>query len=572
VAWLFGSLVTYFVLGLLEDFYPAAWMLILWGIFYQTLSVVFFYYLIRDAFMRFHFAGHGLGALVMLAAFLFGGAVVWLVFQYPNWCDTTFLLLNVSDTPWFAALSLLSIFWTFALLWFFRNRGWEQAILSGRAFEFLRANLPGLLLALAFFIAYFSLTVTFSLVLRDPARNFDDNFYDTDPTSWMNRFAAPVGQLVEMRPVHPLAFLIFRPLTWLLSIFLNGDRFYAALLLNAGAGALCVLLAWMLVRRWTNSTYALLIASLLGAGAAHLILSTFIETYIFSAAALIAFLLVMQSRQGSLAALVPVGLLTFGITVTNFIQTGILLLTEGAAHAPSGWSIRQGSRWSASPAGASIVRSVKYAVIVLALALPLAWLQFVVYPTSQPFYDVRQMLAEDRYSTGLTTMEHMLERSYSLGRTMVLYSTVGPRPLALTREIGCYFPCFKTYKPEYGPDTITSYAGFGSGLARTWFGIIILAFGLFAWKLYKAPKSVSLEIGLLLCLLFNFILHVVYGDDPMLYSPDWVYALIFFVALAFKDFADKRWFQAAGLVFLAALIINNWTFLRAMLEAVAPYF
>ncbi len=66
-------------------------------------------------------------------------------------------------------------------------------------------------------------------------------------------------------------------------------------------------------------------------------------------------------------------------------------------------------------------------------------------------------------------------------------------------------------------------------------------------------------------------MHVAYGDDPMLYSPDWTYALVFFVALAFRPFADKKWFQAAGLLFLSALMVNNWTFLRAMLAAVAPY-
>ncbi len=208
---------------------------------------------------------------------------------------------------------------------------------------------------------------------------------------------------------------------------------------------------------------------------------------------------------------------------------------------------------------------------MLLLAFPLAWLQHVIYPTSQPFYDVGQMLAEERYSTGLTTLERTLERGYSLGRTILLYSTVGPRPLALTEEVGCHFPCFKTYKPRYGPDLITSYAGFGSWVARAWFGILVIAGGLFAWKFIKSPKSVSLEVGLLLCVLFNFLLHVAYGDDPMLYSPDWTYALILFVALAFKDFADRKWFQAAALIFLAALMVNNWTFLRAMLAAVALY-
>ena len=550
MAWLFGSLVTYFVLGFLKNFYPAAWQLVLWGVAYQTLVVTTFYYLACEIAARFTFQKHLLNLLLLLMVFAFSGAVVWLLSGYPNWFDADFFLLPAAMLPWFTGLLIFSALWGIALLIFLAQRGLETSFPSSRFFGSLRANLPGLVLALAFFSAYFSLAVTYSLVLRDPTQNFDDNFFDADPTSWMNRFAAPASQLIEMRPVHPFAFLIFRPLTWLVALFLNGNAFHAALLLNAGVGALCVFLTWLVVKRWSNSTYALTIASLLGVSTAHLILSTYLETYIFSAAALIAFVLVMQSEQRSLKTLVPIGLLTFGITITNIIQTGIIFLFTDF----------------------KLSKLIKYGLIVLVAAVALAYLQVLMYPTSQPFYDPSKLLAENRYSAGSTTPERIYQRSYVLGRTIALFSVVGPRPLPLTKEVGCTFPCFKTYKPRYGADLITSYAGFGSWLARAWFGILLLAFGFFAWKLIKSPKDVSLQLALLTCLLFNFGLHVAYGDDPMLYSPDWTYALILFVSISFKDFADKKWFQFAGFVFLAALMVNNWTFLRSVLVAVAPYF
>jgi hypothetical protein len=542
VAWLLGSLVTYVVLGFLKNFYTD-WALVLWGALAQTLVMGLGYYLIRET--KFDVREHGLTGAVALAAFLFAFGVIWMLNQFPSWYDVRFFLLPAS--AWFVALILLSAGWMLAALAWFRER--EERFLSSRFFVTLRDNLPGLLLALAFFIVYFSLAVTYSIVLRDPTQNFDDNFYDADPTSWMNRFAAPAAQLIDMRPVHPFAFLIFRPLTWLLGLLLNGNHFYAALLLNAGAGALCVFLAWTLVRRWTNPTYAALFASVLGVSAAHLVFSTFLETYIFSATALTAFLLALQQDGKPLKALVPLGLLTFGITITNFLQTGILFLFSEF----------------------KLPKLIKYGLIVTALAFPLAWLQHTLYPTSQPFYDLAVMRAENRYSANVNTPERLYERAYVMGRTVTLYSLIGPRPLALTEDLGCKFPCFKTYKPRYGPDLITSYAGFGSWLTRAWFVILILAFGLFVWKFVKSPKTSLLEVGLLLCILFNFAMHVAYGDDPMLYSPDWTYALVFFVVLAFRPFADKKWFQAAGLIFLSALMANNWTFLRAMLAVVAPY-
>jgi len=542
VAWLLGSLVTYVVLGFLKNFY-ADWALILWGVIVQTLVIGLSYYLIRET--KFSVREHGLMGTIVLVAFLFTAAVVEMLNQFPTWYDIRFFLLPAS--AWSVALILLSAGWMLAALTWAHPR--EERFLSSRFFVALRDNLPGLLLGLAFFIVYFSLAVTYSIVLRDPTQNFDDNFYDADPTSWMNRFAAPADQLIDMRPVHPFAFLIFRPLTWLLGLLLNGNHFYAALLLNAGAGALCIFLAWTLVRRWTNPTYAALFASLLGVSAAHLVFSTFLETYIFSATALTAFLLALQRDGKPLKALVPLGLLTFGITITNFLQTGILFLFSEF----------------------KLSKLIKYGLIVAALTFPLAWLQHALYPTSQPFYDLAVMRAENRYSANVNTPERLYERAYVMGRTVTLYSIIGPRPLALTTEVGCNFPCFKTYKPKYGPDLITSYAGFGSWLTRAWFVILILALGLFVWKFIKSPKTNLLEVGLLLCILFNFAMHVAYGDDPMLYSPDWTYALVFFVALAFRPFADKKWFQAAGLIFLSALMVNNWTFLRAMLAAVAPY-
>jgi len=547
VAWLIASPVTYFVFGFLKNFFESQISLAIWGIIWQTAFVLIAYFLLREIFTRFKFADHGLIAFGILLAFGFGSAVVWLCMQFPNIFDADLFLVPKSDLPLLIGLVLASALWIGFPLYWIQARGLD----SNRFVDFLRANLPGLLLAAAFFIVYFSLAVAYSVVLRDPTQNYDDNFYDADPTSWMNRLAAPFHQLVDMRPVHPFAFLVFRPTTWFLSLFLSGNRFYAALMLNAGVGALCVFLAWVLVKRWTNSTYAVLFASLLGAGTAHLILSTFLETYIYSAAVLITFLILLQREKKSLAVLIPVGLLTFGITISNFLQTCIyFLFTEP-----------------------KVLKITKYVVSVLALGLILAYVQASIYPTSLPFYNLTDMLAERRYSFNVVTspVRQTITRGYSIYRTITLYSTVAPRPLALTKQIDCKFPCFKTYKPQYPKDIITSYSGFGSWLARFWFLIEMIALGLFIWKLIKSRSDIALQSAFLVCILFNFILHLTYGDDPMLYSPDWTYAVIFFVAFSFKSFADKKWFQATGLAFLALIMFNNWTFLRSMFQIVSPY-
>jgi hypothetical protein len=221
-------------------------------------------------------------------------------------------------------------------------------------------------------------------------------------------------------------------------------------LLNAGAGALCVLLAWNLARQLLRSeVLALCTAALLGLSTSHLILSVSLETYIFSAAILLGFTILSAREARSLRTLIPAGLVTFGITLTNFAQTLILLGFQ-------------------EPKPAKLIR---YTVIVLAAAAALAFVQVRLYPTSQPFYVPGHLLAEDRYSYNLfgEGPAAALERAHVLGRTISVFSVVAPRPLVFMEETGCEFPCFQTYKHRWDGAIINSYAGLGSLLARTWF-------------------------------------------------------------------------------------------------------
>jgi hypothetical protein len=153
----------------------------------------------------------------------------------------------------------------------------------------------------------------------------------------------------------------------------------------------------------------------------------------------------------------------------------------------------------------------------------------------------------------------------------MLFDVVAPRPLILTEEVGCTFPCFQTYYKYRGVYVISSYVGFGSWLARGWFLALALAGGLYVWGLIKSPGEARLQSTLLLIILFNFTLHIFYGDDPILYSPDWTYAVVFFFGVSYEKFASKKSFQVALLIFLVCLLVNNLDLFRKMLEAISPF-
>jgi hypothetical protein len=545
MAWALGSFFSFFGIGFLENFYPASGQFIVLAILLTILTTLAWEVMLEQlGTFQEEWKKKIIPLAVLAVGFVSILLAVRLLSAYKNLFSFDYFLPNPNLIPLFLGLVILSQSWSA----FFINKLDELDWRNSRFIRWTRSNLPGLLLASAIIVTTFALALPFTL----PATIQVDNYFDTDSGDWVNRLSANAEDLIKLRAVHPFAFLILRPLTWLLALFLNGDKFHAAILLNTIGGGLCVYLAWLFFKRRTgNTAYALLIAALLGLSNSHLILSTFLETYIFSAAALIAFLLLIQSEQSSLKQLVPVGLLAFAITITNFVQTCITYFMS---------PVRRRSIFT-------------YITIVIAIAILLAFVQNILYPTSSPFFIPSNVLSEKSYRFNILEAEPRLiaSRINLLLRHFTLFDVVAPRPLILTEEVGCTFPCFQTYYKYRGVYVISSYVGFGSLLARSWFIALMLAGGLYVWKLVKSPRATHLQSTLLLIVLFNFVLHLFYGDDPMLYSPDWTYAVVFFFGISYEKFAGKKSFQALLLVFLVSLLVNNLDLFRKLLEAISPF-
>jgi hypothetical protein len=543
---LISGVASFFALGFLQNFYPSLGAFILLGILLNViLTLVIDPLLAHDIDILRNNPGEKLLAVAIL-----GLGIVWVVLTfrllagYPKLFSPDFFLPDAALIPLFFGLTIASQIAAIFLLQKLDSTNWH----SSPFLLWMKRNLPGLLLASAISISAYALATT----LVESAPHFADNYFDTDSPFWLNFLTSSPGQMMPMRAVHPMALLILRPLVWVLSMLLNGNKFHAAILLNSLFGGVCAFLVWQFFKQRTgNTTYALLIASLLGFSTSHLLLSVFLESYIFSAAALLAFFVLLQAKKTELPHLIPVGLLTFGITITNFIQTCIAFLL-----------VRR-----------NIKDIFKYVLIVLALAVLLAFVQHALFPVSAPFYIISNLTGEGVYSHNLLEVppKVVLSRANVIFRNITLFSVIAPRPLILLEEIGCTFPCFNTIRYFRGAYLYASYIGFGSLLARVWFVMLVIAGGIFAWKLFKSPRDSALQTALLLNLLFNFILHMNYGDDPLLYSPDWTYALVLFFGMSFQTLADKKWLQIILLIFLTAVMFNNMELFRTILEAVLPY-
>ena len=260
---------------------------------------------------------------------------------------------------------------------------------------------------------------------------------------------------------------------------------------------------------------------------------------------MITFLYLLQSKEDNFPRLVLVGLITFGITITNFAQTciGFFLLRPDKKNI------------------------FKFVFLVLAIAALLAFIQSAIYPKSDPFYIVSRFQSEtfniDSYSDlGTNATRVLLSRMNVTFRNITLFSVVAPRPIIRYDEAHCHPVCFRVMRYFRGEYQYGSYIGFGSVLARLWFLGLIVASLIFTWQFIKAPKQSMLQATLVLNLLFNFALHIKYGDDPLLYTPDWTYALVFFFGISFERFADRKWWQVLLLVFLAGLLDQQSCFVQ----------
>jgi hypothetical protein len=536
ISWVLSIIVTFFAIGFLGNFYSTFFEVLLATLLIQPLAGLLTYRLLGKAkYLR---SSQPLDLAVAFALFLaltiFVAGMFGMAKQFPRLFDAGYFILKNGQLIPFIIGSALVV----PCLAWGRRFVKQGNIKETPAYRLMNEILTGLLVAGFFFCVYLIITS----IINRPVFDVDDIFFDSDAFLWRWRFVTEHYRDYYWRPMHPFVLLIVRPLVMFLSLFLKGDRLAAAFVLVAFTGALCVFLVWYFVKHTVgNSLYALLIASLFGASAAQLVFSSLIETYVFLTAIALIFL-VLLIKDKPLFALVIAGLVTFGITISNFAQTVI-------AHLLIKRDIKQ---W------------IIYGLIIAALVVPLNLLNNIVYPNSQPyFFDLAAYNGE-----GHNTFPPTVQRGVLLGRVMFLESIVAPDPLILKEEI----PFLKVWMFRAAikrtPMRIAEYdTWFGTFIAYAWFAFVLLG-GVLFLKNFRGQDSRFL-FTFILILLFYFIVSMQYGKDVFLYSANWTYAIILFLALAWRELSNKKWFQTSLLVFIALLLVNNSRLIYTMLSTSA---
>jgi len=158
--------------------------------------------------------------------------------------------------------------------------------------------------------------------------------------------------------------------------------------------------------------------------------------------------------------------------------------------------------------------------IVLMVALILAGLGLVIFLYSRS-ESIHWFV--NRY-LNVRLIHHPLQASmYAI--LALVFPAVGPTPHVLR------YPGFDMV--SYEPWRFTSYTGIQAVAAVAW---LALLFGC-GFKGFKDDRTRPYAWLLVIWLLFNVVLHNIWGDEFLLYSPNWSWALMGLVVLGARHFS-----------------------------------
>lgn len=435
----------------------------------------------------------------------------------------------------------------------------------------VRRRCKALLCGLALFAAFFALYVSSSTALsRTAAFRFDDILFELDTPRVVGDMTMPQASHYRTK-VHPLYILLANPWGSMAAkrIASKGDataapvriimpdgkkkliapEVDAAVRLNSLLGAAGVALAfvffWLYTKRLSD---AALFAFLFGLSASQLVLSTVPDTASLAICSLlvtyILFLRAIQSGRTRLLLWIPAGVFSLGVTTTNLAQTVICFAVADFAARR-----QRGFRHLA-------IRLLGLVGGVLAIAAALAWLQRAIYPTSDLFF-LPEAYREEMDYASLLVLRSPLPVVVQLFKNFSWINFIAPHPT--TYSISWHSLPALTFRSSLD---FTPAGIIGSVL---WFGLWI-ALGIGALRRPRtepaAPStSRPLVCGLLLCVLFNLMLHSIYGVgekgaiEYFLYTGNFTFLVLTLWAI---PLARPKWsFRVPLLALAVCMAINN---------------
>lgn len=526
---------SYLIIGFLHPVFDTNIKIIVATALLTTITNIFFYFLTKSLHSDFFNKPFNICLAISLLLILF--VTIYICSQFPEMFLLEYILIPQKYFWVFMFTGIASFFWSQVA----RHLTFIQKQASGLQ------NATGIYLGIFFFLIHLIL----ARALNQPALSHNVVLFEADAGPWMEILASPQSGAIN-RAVHPLSLIIIRPLMRIVSFWMGENYQLGAMLVVSVTAGLCVFMTWLFIKRATNSnTYAFLFATLLGSSASHLLFGSLTENYIFGAASLIFFFLLIQAGEKRFSILVPAGLILFGITITNIAQGVIGLFFNK-------FNFR---------------RLMLFCVFILGFGIVLTLLTNFLYPKSITyFFNPKDIAVEFGFVkiAGDEPQTNLLEKLQVTARTMALYGIVAPNPIEAISEKPP-FPTIDLKTFDIRTHALASYKGIANIPLALWLILLAGSFITFI-KNIRVAKYRPLMLALLGTLGFNFIVHLFYGTELFLYTPYWMYALIFFIALSLTEFAEKTWFQILLSMIVFIIAINNFNFIVSILKAIEPFY
>ncbi len=378
----------------------------------------------------------------------------------------------------------------------------------------------------------------------------NDLFFHSDVRRVVNDVTIPAASHRRTN-VHPLFVLLANPAGTLLAKAL-GSTEHAAVLVNSlvggmgiAAAGLFFALAGVPLRRGVLCTL------LLGCSTTHLYFGSLPETYAWSGLSIVLLFLVALCRPNDWRWAWPAGVLAFGILSTNLamaaITQGSTLLPGGGAAYEAGQAMRRFRRW------------VSYGALVVGLTALLALAQLAIWPTSALFFSPAAYRGESRFVKAPSASRHFAHREAKLLRHVFGYDWFAPALKKVSDHK-------RGYVMELQGERLRAATLPGNVALILWLALLGgSVWGALHGRLHRLPIFAALAV----CLLFNQVLHTVYGDDFFLYGCNSCFVLLAMVAMATREVRCWRcgdeWLDLGFLLLLTLQVANNWGFVAGLL-------
>jgi hypothetical protein len=205
---------------------------------------------------------------------------------------------------------------------------------------------------------------------------------------------------------------------------------------------------------------------------------------------------------------------------------------------------------------------LKYIFIVVVLVVSLTLVSNLFYPNASPYFFVPSSFRAEEQNVRAVS----LNRAQALVRAFLFNNIVAPSPLLSHKDIP--FTQFRFYRAE--DYKISAYSTpLQSTTGWIWFAFLAVA-AIFFVKDFRS-QNMRLSLSLLGCVFLNLLIHLKYGKELFLYSPNWTYAIVLLLGISWKNLLAHKWFQILLIAFLVLLMFNNAALLYTIMKDSVPY-